>query len=301
MANMETHASWDDQFNDRRRLKPGGVGPGAGLDLRFGVAQFDTYDPLTDLDKLENWGFDYCEPQVVKIMDLIDSEFQAIVKKTRTSRIHVEVMNGFLPGDLKVVGSRVDRVRLTDYVQGALARAESLGTKVIVFGSGEARKVPEGFSKARAWIQLQKFLQMAGDEIMRNRYGMVIGIEALQKAECNLVNTSAEAYKLAVQTHHPKIRIMVDFFHLNREGEDPAIMRQLKGHLVHLHFADPFRGRTFPLIASGQSAYRAFFSNLAEIGYRGRLSLEAFTSNFDSDAPAGLAAVQKIYSEFCAG
>jgi sugar phosphate isomerase/epimerase len=55
----------------------------------------------------------------------------------------------------------------------------------------------------------------------------MIGIEALRKAESNIINTSAEAYQLAIQTNHPKIRMIVDFFHLVSEDGDPAILRQL--------------------------------------------------------------------------
>src|ERR1017187_5039520 len=131
--------------------------------------------------------------------------------------------------------------------------------------------------------RLREFLRMAGDEISRNKYGMVIGIEALRKAESNIVNTSAEACQLAVQTNHPKIRIIVDFFHLANEREDPAILRRVKDYIVHLHFSDPSRGRAFPRIESRHAADPAFFSYLREIGYQGRMSLEATTSDFQTD------------------
>lgn len=67
---------------------------------------------------------------------------------------------------------------------------------------------------------------------------MVIGIEALRHEESNIVNTSAEAYNLAAQVHHPKVHIIVDFFHLASEEEDPAILLLLKDQIVHLHLAD---------------------------------------------------------------
>src|SRR4051812_7848973 len=62
-------------------------------------------------------------------------------------------------------------------------------------------------------FNFRNFLHMLGDEIAKNQYGMVIGIEALRHEESNIVNTSSEAYNLAVQTHHPKVDIIVDFFH----------------------------------------------------------------------------------------
>jgi D-psicose/D-tagatose/L-ribulose 3-epimerase len=270
------------------------------LRLRFGVAQFDRYDPLADISQLAKWGFDYCEPAVTKVMELDDAQFREAAKKAATSGIHVECMNSFVPADLKVVGFEIDHARLRNYLRNSLSRADALGAKAVVFGSGDARMVPDGLSKQRAWVQLQDFLGMAGDEIAQNRYGMLIGIEALRKAESNIVNTSAEAYELAIRTNHPKIRMIVDFFHLVSEGEDPAIMRQAADYIIHIHFSDPFRGRMLPSLQSQNPAFLQFFSDLRAIGYQGRLSLEAYTNNFETDAPAGLAAVKKLYDDTCA-
>jgi sugar phosphate isomerase/epimerase len=269
------------------------------LRLRFGVAQFDKYDPLLDIEQLAQWGFDYCEPQVIKVMLLNDAEFQSRLDLARAARIHVEAMNSLMPADLKVVGPEVDITHVRDYVQKALARAEALGAKVVVFGSGDSRRVPDGFSREHAWLQLQEFLQMLGDEIAKNQYGMLIGIEALRHEESNIVNTSSEAYNLAVQTRHPKVHIIVDFFHLASEGEDPVILTLLKDYIVHLHFADPSRGRMFPRLDSKHPVYDAFFSAIREIDYQGRMSLEAYTNDFQTDAPAGLRAARKLYENAC--
>ena len=48
------------------------------------------------------------------------------------------------------------------------------------------------------------------------------------------------------------------------------------------------RGWAFPRIECGQPAYLAFSSYLREIGYQSRMSLEATTSDFQTDAPLGL-------------
>lgn len=274
-------------------------GAACPLNLRFGVAQFDSYDPLRDIDQIAAWGFDYVEPQVIKVMLLNDAEFQARSDHARAARIHVEAMNSLTPADLKVVGPAVDRTRVRDYVQKALSRAETLGAKVVVFGSGDSRRVPEGFSRERAWLQLVEFLHMLGDEITRNRYEMVIGIEALRHEESNIVNTTAEAYNLAVQANHPKVHIIVDFFHLASEGEDPAIIPYLKDQIVHLHFADASRGRMYPRVEFTHPLYRPFFEAIRQIGYQGRISLEAYTNDFQVDAPAGLKAIRALYEMAC--
>ena len=269
------------------------------LQLRFGVAQFDKYDPLADIDRLEGWGFDYCEPQVVKVLALSDQQFEAARRRAAASWIHVEVMNSFVPADLKVVGPAVDRPRVDEHIRRALGRAEALGAKVIVFGSGDARMIPSGFPRDQAWRQLQQFLRSVGDEIDRRKYGMVIGIEALRAAESNVVNSQMDAYRLAEDTQHPKIQIICDYFHLMSEGENPNVLLKIRDRLVHLHFSNPVKGRWFPRDVSESEGYRPFFENLRAIKYRGRLSLEANTANFESDAPAGLAVVRRLYGAAC--
>jgi len=82
-----------------------------GSRLRVGVAQFDRYDPLVDIGKLEKWGVDYSEPSVVKVMGLCDAKFKEISKKAAAGRIRVESMNSFIPADIKVVGPQVDHPR----------------------------------------------------------------------------------------------------------------------------------------------------------------------------------------------
>ena len=266
----------------------------ASYPLRFGVAQFDRYDPLAEIDKLAEWGFDYAEPAGIKVMELSDAAFRAAVERARACRIHVEAMCTLFPQDLKVVGPAVDLSRVRDYVRKALARAEALGVRAIMFGSPGSRNLPSGFSRDRAWAQLQEFLRWTGDEIVRNKYGSVIAIEPLRKAESNIINNIAEAYDLVVQTNHSKIQIVVDFFHLAEEGEDPKILLKVKDHIAHLHFANPLGGRVFPRQATENPAYAPFFANIRAIGYRGRLSLEANTKDFHADAPRALAALRQM-------
>jgi sugar phosphate isomerase/epimerase len=249
---------------------------------------------LADINKLAEWGFDYVEPAGIKIMKLNDTQFRAAVERASDCRIHAEAMCTLLPADLKVVGPAVDLPRLRSYVEQALARAEALGVRTIMFGSPGSRNLPNGFSRDRAWAQLQEFLRWTGDEIVRNKYGSALAIEPLRKAESNIINSVAEAYDLVLQTNHVKIRIVVDFFHLAEGGEDPQVLLRVKDHIAHLHFANPQGGRVFPRDVSENPAYAPFFANIRASGYRGRLSLEANTEDFHGDAPRALAALRQM-------
>jgi sugar phosphate isomerase/epimerase len=268
--------------------------------LRFGVTQSGAFDLLGNTDQLAKWGFDYCEPAVVKTMSLSDADFAATRAKVDATPVHVESMNSLLPGEMKVVGPTVDRSTLDAYIQKALSRAQAFGAKVVVFGSGTSRRVPDGFPRDQAWSQLQDFLRRMGDEIDKQNYGFVIGIEALRKQESNIVNTTAEAYELSVDTNHPKIKIICDFFHLASEHEDPTVLLKVKDRLVHLHFANECNNRAFPRDPAECPEYAPFFANLRAINYQGRLSIEAGTHDFNADAPLGLATLRKLYANACA-
>jgi len=268
------------------------------LRLRYGVASFGDVNPLQSIDALAAAGFDYAEPGLSLTLALAPEALAAARAKLTASGLRVETMNWFMPGsDIKLTGPQVDAVKIRAYVEKALQLAESFGTKVIVFGSPGARTVPDGFPREKAWAQLREFLQTCGDVIQSRKYGMVIGIEALRKPETNIVNSVAEALKLAREVNHPKIRLIVDFYHLAFENEDPAVILEARGMIVHTQIADP-RERTFPIDDAGEPRYGMFFTNLSKIGYQGRISIEANSKDVARDAPASLAFLRRMAAQY---
>jgi len=259
-----------------------------GVPLRYGVASFGEVEPLRDAATIAACGYDYIEPGLAKTLALPDQDRQDQLRRLSATKLRVETMNWFMPGaDIKLTGPVVDQARITDFLERSLALAEQLGVKVIVFGSPGARSFPEGFPREQAWDQLKAFLRQAGGIIETRRYGMVIGIEPLRKPESNIVNTVAEAARLAREVNHPKVRIIVDFYHLAFENEDPDAILGAKDLIVHLQIADP-AARGFPKQEGGETRYRRFFDNLLTIGYKGRISIEANSSDVAGDCGPAL-------------
>lgn len=268
------------------------------LHLRYGVAAFGDVNPLQSIETLHALGFDYAEPALSKTLALDPEALASARAKIAATGIHVETMNWFLPGtDIKLTGPDADPAKIRAYVEKALALAESFGAKVIVFGSPGARTVPAGFPREKGWAQLKDFLKTCGDVIQSRGYGMVIGIEALRQPETNIVNSVAEALKLAREVNHPKIRIIVDFYHLAFEHENPAVILDARDMIVHLQIADP-RERTFPVSDAGEPRYAAFFANLRQIGYQGRISIEANSNDVEKDGQASLAFLKKMAEKY---
>jgi sugar phosphate isomerase/epimerase len=267
---------------------------GQGFQLRFGVASFGDVDPLRDVETLAACGVDYVEPALSRTVALAPQALEEAQRRLASSKLRAETANWFLPGsDIKLTGPGVDRARIRAYLEQSLALAERLGVKVIVFGSPGARSYPEGFPREQAWTQLQTFLREAGEVIASRGYGMVIGIEPLRKPESNIINTVVEGARLAREVNHPKIRIIVDFYHLTFENEDPDAILGARDLIVHLQIADP-KERGFPKQEAGEPRYRRFFENLRKIGYSGRLSIEANSSSLAGDCREAMAFLRSM-------
>src|SRR5262249_11510739 len=88
-------------------------------------------------------------------------------------------------------------------------------------------------------------------------------------------------------------QLMIDFYHLSSEHEDPSIVSRAKDRLRHLHMANP-TGRVFPL-AWEEFDYRPFFAQLRQAGYNRRISVEASTKDLTADAPRAIALLRRAF------
>ena len=186
---------------------------------------------------------------------------------------------------LRVVGDDANLEAVSAYLDSTLERCRVLGARVAVWGSGSSRQVAPGYSREVAWSQIKTFLSRAGD-IAKSKQ-MVIGIEPLRKQECNIINTGAEALRLVSEVNHPHVKMIIDYYHLRCENEDPEIVRKARNEIVHLHFANP-NGRRWPKLPDEDPEYHRFFSILKQINYAGGLSIEG-NGTFENDAAASLA------------
>ena len=239
--------------------------------------------PVHDLETAERFGFDYLEPPAAAVAAMTEVEFQAFRTRASSSRIRCTSFNSFVRS-LKVVGENVSRTDLQSYLDLCLGRCRQLGGEIVVWGSAGSRNVPENFSRDRAWNQIKEFLQMAGDTA-RSRQ-LVIAIEPLRHQESNIINTGAEALRLVREVNHPSVRMIIDYYHLRVENEDPEIIVRARQEIVHFHFANP-EGRRWPRNPSEDPEYARFFALLRQINFRGGISIEG-NGTFQEDARASL-------------
>ena len=253
--------------------------PSAGAKLKIGVCTNDVAGAV-------RYGFDYLEPSAADIAGMTESKFREYADQVLSSPIRCEAFNGFIRRpELVVLGNEVPKAALNDYMEACLARCRKLGAAVVVWGSAGSRKVPDGFSRELARQQIAEFLAMAGD--IARRYEIVIAIEPLRHQESNILNSGGESLEMVRRVKHPNVRMIIDYYHLREENEDPRIVETAKNEIVHLHFANP-AGRIWPRDPGEDRDYALFFRYLKNAGYTGRISIEG-KGSFEADAVRSLA------------
>jgi D-psicose/D-tagatose/L-ribulose 3-epimerase len=247
--------------------------------------------PLRGIDAAKTAGFDYVELSTSEIAALSDADYESALAHVKQVGLPVPVTNLFLPATLKVTGPAVDQDEQMRYVRKAFARLSQLGTGIVVFGSGGARRVPDGFPKEAAFKQLVDFGRRVAVE--GRAHGITIAVEPLRREETNIVNSAAEGLELVKAIDDPNFQLMIDFYHLASEREDPAIVIGAREHLRHLHMANP-QGRVYPLVWD-EYDYAPFFANLRRIGYDRRISVEASAKDFAVEAPRAISLLRRAF------
>ena len=204
--------------------------------------------------------------------------------------LRADCFNSFIPADLKVTGPNVDKARLDNYLANATERAAELGGEIIVFGSGGARQVPEGFSHKRAHDQILEFLDAAAN--YAREHGLVIAIEPLNRSETNMINSIAEAVQFADELMQPEVKVLVDFYHQMLEGEAFDEIVRAGERIVHVHVADT--DRLYP--GSGEYDYQRFAKSLADAGYNKRVSVECNFRDFDKEVPQSIQFLHEVFN-----
>ncbi|MFA6285886.1 MAG: sugar phosphate isomerase/epimerase family protein [Opitutaceae bacterium] len=198
-----------------------------------------------------------------------DTDFAPVAAKLAPLHGRILAANCFLPGNLKVTGPSVDHDRLARYADTAFRRAAATGARFIVFGSGGARQIPDGWSHAEGFEQFVRALEICAP--LAKKHGVTLVVEPLNRGECNLINTVVEGAVAVARVNHPNIRLLVDIFHMLRNDESPDDIVKVGPWIAHAHIAEK-ADRTAPGVAGDD--FRPWFAALKRAGYAGALSLE---------------------------
>lgn len=266
---------------DRRRVMKTGVFAAAGLLAGRGHGAehsklFSAVGMSGSLDRAEFYKTQGAEFLTIGTDDLLapdqgEDKFEAQLAKARQAPLPVLACNGFIrPPHLHCVGPEANHDAVLAWAETALRRMQKVGGRFIVFGSGKARRVPEGWPLEKADEQFVSLLQRMGPLAAEAR--VTIAVEQLQPRECNFLNHIGRAASLIRRAQHPNIRLLADLFHMSQVGDTPEDLRAAMDVVVHVEIAEK-GGRTYPGVKGDD--FRPFFRVLKQAGYRGALSIEA--------------------------
>jgi sugar phosphate isomerase/epimerase len=249
------------------------------IDMKYGVCG----DPKLALIAKEA-GYDYFEWSVGDYLHPRESEaiFESALEQVHATGLPCPAANVFIPGDLKITGPDANLEKLEAFASTALYRAQTAGVETIVFGSGGARRIPDGFDREKAWEQLVRFGKMLGPIAAKHK--VTIAVEPLNRGECNILNTVGESSFLVREVDHPNIRLLVDGYHWAKDSDTLSGILENASLIVHAHIA-AVEGRTAPNLADPCSP---FFSAMRQAGYTGRVSIEGFITNAAEELPLAL-------------
>ncbi len=228
--------------------------------MQFGVCADQKH---ADAAKAAGW--DYLEDNVQSLLKGLEPSWTAPAIDLRTPSA-----NSMVPGNVPIVGPNASEEQLTSYMTAVLERAPQVGLHTIVFGSGGARNVPDGFDRNKAVDQITSFLHLIAPIAQKN--GVTIVIEPLNRGECNIINSVKEAMTYVKAVDHPSIQCLVDSYHFWLEDEPLSNLEEAMPWIAHVHVADK-DGRVAPG-ESGTSDYKPFFKVLKQGKYDKLCSVE---------------------------
>lgn len=225
------------------------------------------------VESIQNW---------ISPKKLTDDQFDQAMIRFKESELPVYAVNIFIPGDLKLVGPDVREADILDYSRVVFARCQRLGLKLIVWGSGGARRVPDGFDPVKAKQQFIAIAQKVSK--LAKNYDIVLSLENLNHTETNFINTVAEALDVVIKVDQSNFKLCADIYHMLMEGEAPAILAKTGKYIVHCDIAEK-EGRTPPGFHGDD--FRPYLKELYKIGYQRRIVLEC---NWEDVAKQALSA-----------
>jgi D-psicose/D-tagatose/L-ribulose 3-epimerase len=179
------------------------------------------------------------------------------------------------------------RQRSWDHVRGLVDLCADLGRSasghngVLVFGSPHQRSTTGGSSIEEATQRFRDgFAQLAQHAMERH---VTLLVEALPRAQSDIVNTVAEAVEIVRYCNSPAVQTMFDTHNAADEKiEHVAVVDRYFGWIRHVH-VNEMDGKH---CGRGDYPFRPLLQKLAERQYQRWVSLEAFDFSFGAETIA---------------
>lgn len=226
-------------------------------------------DVMPTLEMLKKMGYDGVE---LPVFDLEVNTYAPWARRLDDLGLQRTAVTVRGEDDNPISSDEKQRVAGIENNKRALECAQAAGCTCLVgpFHSALGRFTGQGPTKEE-WER--------GVESMRDvaeyaqQCGVTLGLEAVNRFECYLLNTTTELARFAREVDHPRCRVMYDTFHTHIEEKSiPDAIRACADVLTHVHISE--NDRSTP--GQGNVRWPETFDTLKEVGYDGWLMIEAF-------------------------
>jgi sugar phosphate isomerase/epimerase len=163
------------------------------------------------------------------------------------------------------------RKATSEYLVALADFCHDVGGRIMVFGSPNQRRIPEGET---AEIAAERFLVSVRPALDRAaEYGITLCLEPLPPPEANFLLTLAEAAALIRRLDHPAAKTILDVKSASAEAHPvPDLIARYAPLLAHVHANDANRrGPGF-----GRTDFGPILRALNAVRYAGYVSVEVF-------------------------
>ena len=232
--------------------------------------------PIEYYELIADSGFDYIDILGWQLFSLTRQELSNFLALTKRIGLPCTRISGYCRKSPAIVGENYDPVETREYARVLCGRAAILGVEYIGIGSPLARVLPDNYSKSIADEQCAEFLAATAEEA--GKYGIQILFEAIHPGFCNYLNSTAECYSLIKQLSIPNLHLVLDLYHMKRNGESIYDIGKYLDEIRYIHISTDLGGTKRGLYtAQDVSEAEETCSVIKRSGYTGCISFEPDT------------------------
>jgi sugar phosphate isomerase/epimerase len=239
-------------------------------------------------------GYDFIELAGLEVMKLDEAGLEDAGGLVAAKGVPCNGFNAYCGAGLPMAGPGFDIQAARAYAAEICRRGEILGIRVIGLGAPLARRIPGNFDPALAARQIRDFVRVTAEEGARRNIRILL--EALNPSICDLLTNTREALEIVRELDMPSLRMVLDFHHVTKAGEDVEDIAYVMPYVEHLHIDDTREDGRYHLRAQGIPFYRRCVQAARACGYDGTLSIEptAAQAPFGEEAGESLNILRSI-------
>lgn len=265
--------------------------PGSPFTLKSGRTTSDSMQDIlvSGYHTLMEAGFDYAECAVGLLLQLTEEELAEAARLHQLDQFTIEACNCFIPGSIPLTGEATGDY--LPHIHEVYRRMQLVGADTVVFGSGGARRIPEGFDRERAQAQLDDFMRTAAE--IAKGYGITIVIEPLNSGECNVILSTAEGADYVRRVNHPNLKLLADIYHMSKEDEPYEALLKNADILSHVHVSE-YPSHYYPGRDGGEKV-RQFADALKQCRYNGRVTIECYFNDYADEVNRTVPFMKEVF------